>query len=204
MLSWSAVEGAIGYDIHVDKVDGSSQDDTVNSTSLTPVIWYGQGIWRWKVRARFYDLGRRNGAERVFAAADGAPHPRAADRRHGEAEQLAASCIAWNAQTSAKRYQVDFSTTDGFSSTFGGGITDHTSWAPDVGDDNFKKGGTIYWRVAVIDEGGNRGASRAASSSSRARCRSRPAACSSSARPGGFRSRSGRPRGRRWPRPRSR
>jgi len=53
VLSWSAVQGAIGYEVHVDKVNGLSANLSFPAGAAAPVEWYGVGVWRWKVRANF-------------------------------------------------------------------------------------------------------------------------------------------------------
>lgn len=157
VLSWAPVEGAIAYDVRVEQADGETKDFTVNSTSFTPTVWYGVGIWRWRVRARFPTRGGGAATSaysllQTVVRALGAPTGVTAKRTKSRL------LISWNPDPIAKRYTVDFSTTNGFAATFGGTSTDHTSWAPDLGADALKKGGTIYWRVATLDEGNNRGA----------------------------------------------
>lgn len=61
--------------------------------------------------------------------------------------------ISWTPDPSAKQYPVQLSNSDGFGST----TTDDTSWAPDLDSDTLKKGGTFYWQVAAVDQGGNHG-----------------------------------------------
>ena len=39
--------------MHVDQADGTQRDFNMRSTRFTPTLFYGTGIWRWKVRANF-------------------------------------------------------------------------------------------------------------------------------------------------------
>ncbi|UTI65906.1 hypothetical protein NBH00_06755 [Paraconexibacter antarcticus] len=154
-LSWSAVEAAVSYSVHVDQVDGSSKDFTLNSTSFTPIDWYGQGIWHWKVRANFAALGTT--VPGPYSATQNIIHtlgpPSGASGRRTPGRIL----LSWSPDPSAKQYQAQLSTTDGFGSAFASVTTDNTAWAPDLTSDALKKGGTIYWQVLAIDSGGNKG-----------------------------------------------
>ena len=43
--------GAVSYDVHVDLPDGTQRDLAgMRSAALTPVVMYGTGVFRWKVR----------------------------------------------------------------------------------------------------------------------------------------------------------
>jgi hypothetical protein len=154
VLSWSAVDGAVSYDVHVDQVDGDTKDFTVKSTSFTPVTPYGNRIWKWKVRANFPSRSGTVGGPfspqtnfvHLLTAPTGAKGSRTSKR----------VLISWNSQPAAKRYVVELAKTNGFDIVFASTETDHTSWAPDLTQEDFKKGGTIYWRVSALDVGHNR------------------------------------------------
>ena len=57
-----------------------------------------------------------------------------------------------------KEYRVQVSTTNSFSSTIESRKTENTSFAPKLLESDYLKGGTLYWRVAAVDEGNNVGA----------------------------------------------
>ena len=73
VLAWHPVEGAVSYDMHVDQADGTQRDFNMRSTRFTPALFYGTGIWRWRVRANF--PGNVHGG--YSAAGVCAPHQRA-------------------------------------------------------------------------------------------------------------------------------
>jgi hypothetical protein len=155
-LAWTPVQGAVAYDMHVDQVDGTTRDFTVDSPVLTPSLWYGMGIWRWEVRAEFPSSSGGNVAGgyfapqqfvRTFAAPTGATGVKAGTR----------IVLSWNPDLAAKQYQVDLSTTSGFSNTIDSRKVDGTSWAPDIDFSQAQAKGTLYWRVAAVDQGGNVG-----------------------------------------------
>jgi hypothetical protein len=57
-----------------------------------------------------------------------------------------------------KQYKVQISTTNSFSTTVDSHTTENTSYAPLLTQIGFKNGGTLYWRVATLDEHGTLGA----------------------------------------------
>jgi hypothetical protein len=65
--------------------------------------------------------------------------------------------ISWNPEPYAKEYEVEISTTDTFSSTIESHRIDEASWAPNINLSLPANRGTIYWRVAPIDNKSNVG-----------------------------------------------
>jgi hypothetical protein len=157
VINWSQVQGATSYDMHVDQPDGTTRDFLMGSTAFTAVTFYGTGVWRWKVRARFPqstagDTPGPYSAPQAFTrridAPTGVSYINA--RRH--------MLLAWDPAPMAKEYKVQISTTDGFSTTLDTHTTQNTNYAPQLTQPGFLDGGTLYWRVAAIDEGQNLGA----------------------------------------------
>jgi hypothetical protein len=153
---WSAVPGAISYDMHVDQADGVAKDFTLKSTAFTPTLFYGNGIFRIKVRANF---ATRTGMvasayfpslafTRVISA------PGAARLQRTKTRLL----FSWNPTAAATRYLVEVSRSDSFAQIIDSTRTDNTSWAPDMMSPLYAKGGALYWRVASVDAGNNVGA----------------------------------------------
>jgi hypothetical protein len=152
LLSWSPVNGAIGYDVHVDQSDGSTRDFTVNSPNLTPVIFYGTGIWKWQVRADF-----PGGVTSAYFTPE-VPFVRTIAPPTGvHATKTGARIqITWNTDPAAKLYEVQLSTTDGFASPSNTDQTEVNIWTPQI--DAVTAAHTIFWRLAAVDTGGNIGA----------------------------------------------
>jgi len=154
-LSWSPVEGAVSYDMHVEQVDGTKRDFTMRSTAFTPVIFYGTGVWRWQVRANF-----RSGFRTV---AGGYSAPVSYARRIATPTGLRvtrngnAALVSWDPAVMAQRYRVQFSDSDSFATLLEQVTTDNTSAAPKMTSPGFSQGKALYWRVAAMDEGGNLG-----------------------------------------------
>jgi hypothetical protein len=156
-LSWAPVQGAVSYNFHIDYPDGTSRDATTGSTSFTPVIWAGPGIWHWKVRANFPTSGYQTTTggysgmqtfNRTLAPPTGAQGVKVGRRL----------VISWNPDGAAKQYEVDVSMSDGFNTPVDSHRTYGTNWAPVVDLNNPAYRGQMYWRVAALDQAGNTGA----------------------------------------------
>jgi hypothetical protein len=157
LLRWTPVQGAVSYDVHVDQPDGTKKDFTVRAPTFTPTVHYGTGIWRWKVRANFPTAGAQTVSGGYFPPMDflrrlGAPAGVKAVRTSSRV------LVTWNPDPSATKYKVEVADNDGFTNPIESVKTDNTSWAPDLTRPAYKRGGRLYWRVAVVDSGDNVGA----------------------------------------------
>jgi hypothetical protein len=156
VLSWAPVEGAVGYEIHVEQPDGTSADFTQDSPAFTPTEWDGPGIWRWSVRAEFRS-GLFQTVPGGFSASQPLAHtlgppPGAAGEKSG-----ARIVINWQPEPYAREYEVQLSTTNTFATTIESHRTEQAGWAPDVDMRKKENQGTLYWRVAAVDNRGNFG-----------------------------------------------
>lgn len=152
LLTWSAVEGATGYDVHVEQADGTRKDATVASPALAPVVFFGSGIFKWTVRANFKSVSGGYSASRSFTR--NIPAPGRAIGTKTATRRL----ISWNPVPAAQRYKVEVAKTNSFSDIQDQATTANTSWAPEMTSSLYKDGGNIYWRVVPTDEGGAEGA----------------------------------------------
>jgi hypothetical protein len=155
-FAWAPVPGAISYDVHVEQPDGTKRDFNFQSPVFTVVRYYGTGIWRWQVRAEF-----PTSAFATVAGGYSSPQPflltLPAPRGARGAKSGSRLLVSWSAEPDAKQYQVEVSTTTGFRRRIASGRVDGTSWAPDIDLSKKQTRGTLYWRVAAIDAGGNIG-----------------------------------------------
>jgi hypothetical protein len=157
-LRWSPVQGAVSYDLHVDQPDGTRKDFTLRSTSFTPIEHYGTGIWRWKVRANFPTTGTQTVSGGYFSPAleflrrMGPPSGVKAVRTSSRV------LVTWNPDAAAKQYRVEIADNDSFAKPIESVTIDNTAFAPDLTRLGYRRGGRIYWRVAVVDAGRNVGA----------------------------------------------
>jgi len=156
-LSWQPVDGAVSYDVHVDQPDGTKKDFTVRSTSFTPTAHYGTGIWRLKVRANFPAAGSRTVSGGYSPSLDFLRHINAPDGVKA-IRTATRVLVTWNPDPASTQYRVEVADNDSFTNPIESVTTDNTSWAPDLTRTGYRRGGRIYWRVALVDSGRNVGA----------------------------------------------
>jgi protein-S-isoprenylcysteine O-methyltransferase Ste14 len=155
VLSWSPVEGAVSYDVHVEQADGTRRDFTLRTTAFTPTAFYGTGVWRWQVRANFKSgfrvvSGGYSGA-RPFTRHIATPTGLQTSRAGGGAR------LSWNPALMARKYRVQVSSSDSFATILEQMDTSNTAYAPKFTAPASRAGIKLYWRVAVLDEGNNVG-----------------------------------------------
>ncbi len=157
VLSWSPVTGAVSYTLHVAQTDGKEKEFTVASTSFTPTTFYGNGIWHWKVKANFPTTSTNKVSGGFFPAQD---YVRLIGRTPNVRGVKTATrvLLSWDPDPEATRYRVDISSTTGFGQAVESTRTQTTSFAPDLSRRAYQDGGTLYWRVASVDDGNNTGA----------------------------------------------
>jgi hypothetical protein len=150
------VEGAIGYEMHVEQADGKGSDFTFESPSATITSYYGTGIVHYQVRAEFPTnagskvsgaYSARESSLLILAAPRGARGTRSGSRL----------LVSWNPEPDAKQYEVEISTTNGFNSRIESHRVDGSSWAPNIDLSKKRNRGTLYWRVAPVDQRGGVG-----------------------------------------------
>jgi hypothetical protein len=155
-LTWSAVPGAVSYDLHIDEADGDSNDFNVKSPAGTFSKLTGIGTFKFKVRANF---GARSG---VVASAYSPPRdftrlisPPPRPRVSRTKTRL---FFQWLPAAAATSYKVEVSTTQSFARIIDTARTSNTSWAPTLVSPLYRGSRLLYWRVATVDEGNNVGA----------------------------------------------
>jgi hypothetical protein len=154
---WSAVPGAVSYDVHVDYPNGTTQDDNgIQPTATTFSKFDGPGIWKWKVRAEFPTGGTGTlpgpySATQTFTRTFGEPQGRRA------VVTKTRLIFSWGPKQGAKTYHVQVATNADFSSTIDDVTQDTTSFAPSLSSSGYTNGGLLLWRVAAVDAEGNQG-----------------------------------------------
>jgi large repetitive protein len=158
-LSWTPVQGATGYEMHVDQPDGTTKDFKLDSTSFTPTEFFGTGIWRWKVRANFPTKSSGAGVSGGYFGSQ--PFARTMPPVTGVSAVKSGSrvVISWAPDPYANRYEVELSDTETFRRKLEARRVDGPAWAPDLDPKNKATRGTLYWRVAAVDKHGNVGPS---------------------------------------------
>jgi len=155
-IAWSPVQGAVAYEVHVEQGDGRSNYYTFESPAASVTEYYGTGIAHYQVRAEFPSgvSSKVGGAESargesqlILAAPKGARGVRSGGRL----------IVTWNPEPDAKQYEVEIAKTSGFATPLEGRKVDGTSWAPDINLKRKQYRGTLYWRVAPVDQRGGVG-----------------------------------------------
>jgi hypothetical protein len=156
-LTWNAVPGATSYDIHLDgQRQGAKQDYTVRSTAVTFLGFTGVGVISWSVRANFPKLptGEVHGPYSQAASFTRLVPP--PSNVHG-ANPKGGVIVSWDPAPQARRYRVEVSTSNAFTSLVETALTESTSFAPKLATTAYATGGTLYYRVASVDEIGGVG-----------------------------------------------
>lgn len=161
VLRWNPVEGATSYTISADEPDGDKKSFDMRGTAFTLVTFYGTGNWHWQVRANF-PSGARSEVSGGYTPMQRFTRHIATPTNLKAVNKDRHLLLRWNPANMARRYRVEISTTDSFSTIVDRTTTDHTSWAPKLTSSDFLAGGKFYWRVATVDEGNNYGAWRVA------------------------------------------
>jgi hypothetical protein len=155
-LTWTAVQGAISYDVHIDQPDGKTTESSVEAPSGSINEWYGTGFGYWQVRAEFPTTsggrvaGPFSSLQPILVTLPGP----------GGARGVKAGSrvvVSWNPDPEAKRYRVEISTSSGFGSKISSQTVDGTSSAPDIDLTKKQNRGVLYWRVAPVDQRGGVG-----------------------------------------------
>ena len=65
--------------------------------------------------------------------------------------------LSWDPRIGVSNYKVQIAKTPDFSNKVEDTTTDNTSYAPTMTQYGYQSGGTLYWRVAGVDEDRNQG-----------------------------------------------
>jgi hypothetical protein len=157
VLSWSPVQGAVSYDVHLEEEDGDKRDFTgFRSTAVSFTRLTGLGVLRWQVRANFPKLpfGTVPGGWSPAQTFDRFIDPPPGASMSSNSKRV---LLTWDASPAAKKYKAEFSDTSSFSRIVDSHITSNTNYAPRLTQLGFLNGGVLYWRVAALDEDNNVG-----------------------------------------------
>ena len=154
--SWSPVQGASSYDVVIDQPNGQSKSFNVRSPLVSFIKMSGTGIWHWRVRAEFPKTGSGQtpgpySASQTFTRTISQP---ANARTDANTDHV---LLAWDPKLGVRQYKVQISSTPDFASTVDSVTTDNSSFAPTMSSYGYTQGGTLYWRVAGVDEDRNQG-----------------------------------------------
>jgi hypothetical protein len=155
--AWSPVQGAASYDLSVDLPDGSHRDFQGFRTPVASFIkMTGTGVWHWRVRAEFPkdtsgSVPGPYSSSKPFTRTIGEPANPQTDSSKDHV------LLSWSPRLGVSNYKVQVSSTPDFSRLIETQTTDNTSYAPSMSQSGYAVGGTLYWRVAGVDEDRNQG-----------------------------------------------
>jgi hypothetical protein len=153
-IRWAPVEGAVSYTVHVEDTSNGDTNYDVASPLTTPTKITGTGIMHVAARANFPKSGFGTVSSGFF---DPVSITKTLGPVHNANGIKAGKriLITWDPDPSAASYTADVSSTDAFGTNVDSVRTANPDWAPQLRN---SPGGRLYWRVAPIDSGGNRGA----------------------------------------------
>jgi len=155
--AWSPVQGASSYDVSVDSPDGTHH---FFSGFRTPVVSFikmtGTGVFSWRVRAEFPSVSGPDtpgpySATQTFTRTIGEPLNLHTD------SALDHVLLSWDLRLGSRQYKVQVASDQSFSHRIEEMTTDNASYAPLMTQSGYAAGGTLYWRVAAVDEDRNQG-----------------------------------------------
>ena len=155
--SWSPVQGASSYSIAVDGPDGTHRDyGDIRTPAVSFIKFTGTGVWHWRVRAEFPKAGSGEtpgpySAMQSYTRTMGEPGHALTDSAKDHV------LLSWDPRLGVKQYKVQIASAPDFSRTVETVTTDNTSYAPTMTQYGYNGGGTLYWRVAGVDEDRNQG-----------------------------------------------
>ena len=156
---WASVQGAVSYDVEVQYPNGTKKlYKGYRTTAFTPLKLDGIGIWHWKVRANFPTRSAFTTIQGSWSAIAEFRNSMSAPKNVRTPSGGSGAVFAWDPKVGAAHYQVEVSTQQDFSgSTVEKTQVDSPTYAPLIKNGGYKKGGTMYWRVAAVDDSGNIG-----------------------------------------------
>ncbi|HEY6151064.1 MAG TPA: hypothetical protein VIW19_11145 [Gaiellaceae bacterium] len=155
--AWSPVQGASSYDLAIDGPDGNNHYFTGFRTPVASFIkMTGTGVFSWRVRAEFpsasgLDTPGPYSTTQTFTRTIGEPINLHTD------SALDHVLLSWDPRLGASTYKVQVSSDPSFSHRIEDQSTDNASYAPLMTQSGYAAGGTLYWRVAAVDEDRNQG-----------------------------------------------
>jgi hypothetical protein len=155
--SWAPVQGASSYDVSVDLPNGSHRDfPDLRTPAISFIKMTGTGVFHWRVRAEFPNAGNGEtpgpySVTQTFTRTIAQPLNPHTDASPDHV------VLSWDPRLGVKEYKVQIAKTPDFTSKVEETTTDNTSYAPTMTQYGYQAGGTLYWRVAGVDEDRNQG-----------------------------------------------
>jgi hypothetical protein len=155
--AWSSVEGAVAYDLSIDKPSGETQTFTgFRMPAVSFQKMTGTGIFHWRVRAVFAKQGFGTtpgpwSATQGYTRTIGEPGGLVTDAKPDHV------LLSWSPKLGIKKYRLQISGRPDFATSIEDVDTDNTAYAPKLTDVAYLSGNQLYWRVAGVDGDDNVG-----------------------------------------------
>ena len=137
--------------------DGTHRDyGDIRTPAASFIKFTGTGVWHWRVRAEFPKDGSGEtpgpySAMQSYTRTIGEPANATTDSAKDHV------LLSWDPRLGVKQYKVQIASAPDFSRTVETVSTDNPSYAPTMTQYGYNGGGTLYWRVAGVDEDRNQG-----------------------------------------------
>jgi hypothetical protein len=152
VVFWSAVPGAVDYELQVQDADGDHNEFTgFPSHAASWAKMTGAGILTLRVRAHFPKSNSSATTAGPWSDPEDFIHTMHEPQNASEEVAQNRLALSWDAKTGMKQYRVQISARQDFSPYIESKNTDNPSFAPTLSSLTYKNGGTMYWRVAAID-----------------------------------------------------
>ena len=155
--SWAPVQGASSYDVSVDLPNGSHRDfPDLRTPAISFIKMTGTGVFHWRVRAEFPNAGNGEtpgpySATQIFTRTIGQPLNPHTDANPDHV------VLSWDPRIGVKQYKVQIAKSADFTDKVEETTTDNMSYAPTMTQYGYQAGGSLFWRVAGVDEDRNQG-----------------------------------------------
>jgi hypothetical protein len=158
VVSWSAVQGAVEYELQVQESDGDHKEyDGFPSTAASWEKMSGVGILTLRIRALFPTSSTFSDVAGPWSDAAIFTHTIHEPTNPASDVGVNKLVLSWDAKTGTKQYKVQVSTRADFSPYIESKSTDNPTFAPTLNSGSYASGGSFYWRVAAVDSDGNVG-----------------------------------------------
>jgi hypothetical protein len=157
VISWAPVPGAVSYRIAVDEPDGEHYEyDDFRSAAAAFTKMTGTGIAGIRVRANF---PTNTTATTPGPWSSTVFHTRTVGEPTGARTEATEDHVlfGWDPKPGTKQYRVLVASREDFSAVVEDVTTDNTSYAPNLTQVGYVRGGTFWWKVAAMDEDRNLG-----------------------------------------------
>jgi hypothetical protein len=158
VVSWSAVQGAVEYELQVQEADGDHKEYSgFPSTAASWEKMSGVGILTLRIRALFPTTSTFTRVPGPWSSSAIFTHTIKEPNNPASTVGVNRLVLSWDAKTGTKQYKVQVSSRADFAPFIESKSTDNPTFAPTLNSSSYASGGAFFWRVAAVDSDGNVG-----------------------------------------------